>query len=159
MVMVGRERAVNFPKGDDWEGVMHNHPNPNNVLTYRMPAVNDVFQTWRSALNSKRPVTEFIEQDLPGGGRARTSFTVTPEGRVRLEYFRERGTAAPPIESESLADYQRRYNSRTTYLEPGSPEYAELLREITEEIDAKGATRPPNPALRLARTRPPDSPE
>jgi hypothetical protein len=56
-VRVGDEHAVTGPGGGNWESVLHTHPNPENVLTRRMPAPLDVGNMRDAAVRAGRPLT------------------------------------------------------------------------------------------------------
>jgi hypothetical protein len=86
-VMVGEEGHVSYPAHMGWESVLHFHPNRDNVLVFRMPSPADVNNTILAVGASGHAITEFVEWPLPGGGRGRATFTVTPSPlRIYLEY-------------------------------------------------------------------------
>jgi hypothetical protein len=134
-VSAGTELEVASPFGRnfaEWAGVQHFHPNQANVLTYRNPAPRDVELASVQATLQKRPVTEFIEHPLPGGGRSRTAYTVTPEPfEITVEYARPDGTRVRRSYS-SLKDYQASYNERTRYVDADSPEYKWILQDMQD---------------------------
>jgi hypothetical protein len=74
-IRVGSESSVGAPYKGSWESVMHYHPNPKNVLNYRMPAPADIEGTALAAFRSNRSVTEFVEYPVPGIGRGRVGYT------------------------------------------------------------------------------------
>jgi hypothetical protein len=114
VVKVGRESSVNYPGGEvQHEGVGHFHPNPENILTYRSPSINDVFQAWKESWRAGRPVTEFVEHPIPGTNkRSRTFYTVDGErNTIRIEYAGPDGARVTrnfPSLSEFATDWSRR---------------------------------------------------
>jgi hypothetical protein len=91
-VMVGEEGHVSYPAHMGWESVLHFHPNSDNVLVFRMPSPADVNNTILAVGASGHAITEFVEWPLPGGGRGRATFTVTPSPlRIYIEYRDARG--------------------------------------------------------------------
>ncbi|RYG20305.1 hypothetical protein EON82_20415 [bacterium] len=128
----GTAMEVSGPMGEGWEGVMHYHPNPGNVLTYRMPAPADINGVALPAFRARAPITEFVEYPLPGGGRGRAAYTLDPRtGGVSIEYQRADGSRYRRSYA-SLNDYAAEYNARTTYLEPGTPEYEWAMRDLND---------------------------
>jgi Domain of unknown function (DUF4157)/Bacterial toxin 4 len=139
-VVAGREGSVSGPLESrragqrwadtgEWANVLHNHPNPGNVLTYRNPAPADVHGTWREALAAGRPVTAFIEHDMPGGGRRYTVLRVHPDGRVVVAFVGEGGR--PSVRGfPNLAAYAADWGGRTRYAEPGSSGYRDLIADV-----------------------------
>ncbi|MEZ5295899.1 MAG: hypothetical protein R2697_06390 [Ilumatobacteraceae bacterium] len=127
-VVVGREASVSPPRGNGvWECPIHTHPNPENVLVYRMPAPNDVLQYWQTAMRTGRRASAFIEYPLPEGGRGTCRLEIDPNGDITFEY---RGQDAP--ETLSIGEYQERWDSRTRYVEPGTPQYERFLRDMED---------------------------
>ncbi|HEY7269800.1 MAG TPA: DUF4157 domain-containing protein, partial [Dehalococcoidia bacterium] len=114
-VRVGDAHSVSAPMGDGWESVLHYHPNRGNVLSIRMPAPADVLGTARHALAAGRPVTEFVEVQLPGTNqRGITSYTVsTRPVEIAIEYQRPDGSRVRRTYS-SIEEYQAAYFERTT---------------------------------------------
>jgi hypothetical protein len=139
-VVAGREGSVSAPlesrrQGQrwadrgEWANVLHNHPNPDNVLTYRNPAPADVHGTWRDAVAAGRPITAFIEHDLPGGGRRYTVLRVHPDGRVVVAFVGDGGR--PSVRGyPNLAAYAADWGGRTRYAEPGSSTYRDLIEDV-----------------------------
>jgi len=143
--------SVSGPLRGRWESVLHYHPNRANVLTYRMPAPADVQGAAIEALRSGRVVTEFVDVQLPGGGRSRSVYRASPSGEVNVEFVRPDGTRVSRSFA-NLGDYQRAYGERTTYLDPNSPEYRWVVDDMHDfyggevasggERTARGITRP-----------------
>ena len=131
VVSVGDQHSVLGP-GEGWESVLHRHPNPENVLTRRMPAPQDVQHTLQSAVRNGHPVTEFIEYPLPDGRRGLVAYTVEPQGRrVKIRYQRADGVVVErPF--ASIEEYARHYGERTTYVNPASPEYRWMIQDLHE---------------------------
>jgi hypothetical protein len=130
-VRVGSELQISPPITGRWETVLHYHPNRANVLTYRMPAPADIQGTAIDAFRSRRTITEFVEYPVPGAGRGRVAYTVTPQERITIEYERTDGSRVQR-NFANLNDYQRTWSERTTYLEPGSPEYRWVMQDLNE---------------------------
>jgi hypothetical protein len=135
-VCVGNESGVSSP-GDEWVSVLHSHPNPGNVLTLRMPAPHDVWDTWRTSLRLQRPVTEFIDYPLPGGQRGLVAFTTEPGGKVTIDWHSGSGPE-PPAPFESPDAYGKYWGERATYVEKDTAEYAWRLRDIADYYADRG---------------------
>jgi hypothetical protein len=132
IVRVGDEQSVGPPLEGSWEPVLHKHPNPENVLTRRMPAPQDVQNTLHSAVAGGRPVTEFIDYPLPDGRHALVAYTVDPaNGRVTIKYEAADGSIVQRTFA-SLEAYASHYAERTTYVDPTSPEYQWIIRDLHE---------------------------
>jgi hypothetical protein len=130
-VRQGGAFEVSPPKGGRWEPVMHYHPNEANVLTHRMPAPNDVQGAALRARRTGASVTEFIDFRTPDGRRGRSSYTVSPNGRVEVDFVRADGTRVNRPFAD-VHEYQRAYGSRTTFLDPASPEYQWVRADLDE---------------------------
>jgi hypothetical protein len=137
-VIVGTEQSVREPLSEGpWDGVVHYHPNPANVLTFRMPAPRDVELAGVAAVRANQSVTEFVEFPLPGEGRGRTAYTVNPTGEVIIEI--RRGDAPPEIRRyPTLGHYVSAYGDRKRFLDPSSPEYEWVMRDIEEYFAHRG---------------------
>jgi hypothetical protein len=114
VVRVGGAGSVDFPYGDvPHEAVLHNHPNTENILTYRLPSGADVGEAYLASARLRRPVTQFVEHDIPGTSqRARTAITVDAEtGKIRVEYMGPEGVKVK--EFANGKEYHAYYNERT----------------------------------------------
>jgi len=154
MVKVGSGTSIGSP-GGAYETVMHTHPNPENVLTVRMPAPNDVQLAYERAVAAKRQIDEAIDFAYPDGRRGRTQYTVDPRGTVtiRIEGRAPRRYAKPE-------DYQSAYAERTTHASRGSTTYEDMWRDLNEmygdstvlppdaDQTATGSIKPGRPAPR-----------
>jgi hypothetical protein len=130
-VVVGNEGSVNPPDtGGPWDCPIHTHPNREGVLTYRMPAPQDVFGTWREAMRSDRTAVGFVEYPLPDGRRGMSRVAVEPDGRVTFEWPDANGELR--TESLTIEEYQRRWDERTRYVEPGSDQYRQFLQDMAD---------------------------
>jgi hypothetical protein len=129
-VVAGREGGVSGPlKGEPmaWDNVLHNHPNPGNVLTFRNPAPQDLHNQLRGLFRSDRPVTSLIEHEVPGGGRRYTAVTISPpEGKVDIMYH---GPDGKPVTRsfDSIEDFTQKWRMRTIHVEPGSSTYQDMI--------------------------------
>lgn len=127
-VVVGREAAVSPPRsGGPWECPIHTHPNPENILTYRMPAPNDVLQYWQTAMRTGRTASAFIEYPMPDGSRGHSRLAIDPDGNITFEYP---GQQEP--ETLSIREYQDRWDSRTRYVEPGTEQHRRFLEDMAD---------------------------
>ena len=152
VVKVGEPGSVSMYDDGNWETALHSHPNPDNVLTVRMPSPKDVSISTELAFQSRRAITQFIDYPLPDGRRALASYTVEPvRGRVTLKYQRANGENVTR-EFASTQDYAHEYNERTTYVERGSPAWKSMMQDLDEyykgesggdEATARGAAPPP----------------
>ena len=143
VVMIGKATGVDPPTGGGpWHAVVHYHSNPGNSLTMRNPAAADVEGAIQVARDSGRPVTEFVEAPLPGGGRTVTSYTVTPEGRITIEYVRPNGErVSKPY--DDIGAYKAELASRDVMLDPTSPHYREMMEDLDLLYSGRGGARTP----------------
>jgi hypothetical protein len=131
-VRVGGQFQVSAPYEGSWETVLHYHPNPENILTYRMPAPTDVHGTMMAAFRRGAPVTEFVEYPLPDGTRGRVAYTVSINPpAVSTEFVRPDGTRVTRT-FPSVEAYAKEWGSRTRHVDPDSPEYEWILRDIDD---------------------------
>ncbi|GGX79720.1 hypothetical protein GCM10007160_03880 [Litchfieldella qijiaojingensis] len=130
LVRIGDEGSVTAPEAG-WNALVHYHPNPGNVLTYRLPAPADFQGLMMRFFAEGGHVREFVEFDIPGVGRGRTEYGIEgghsepfyvrihyPDGTERTVRFTHDG------------DYQVYWGSRTTHVAPGSPEYRAMIEDI-----------------------------
>lgn len=75
-VRIGTEMSVSPPRGDGWHALVHIHPNPENVITRRLPAPADVLGAVSAAVRTGSH-TEFVESTRPDGSVGITRVTVT----------------------------------------------------------------------------------
>ena len=164
-VVVGEdEHSVKPPDTPGkWESVLHQHPNPENVLTRRMPAPKDVANTRASAREGGRAVTEFIDYPLPDGRRALVVYTVEPSGRVTLQFKRADGS--PVVRHfESVQEYAGHYSERKTYVDPKGSEYPWMMKDVDELYSPKAPSQEstavgvykPEPAPETPAAEPPE---
>ncbi|MBI5877237.1 MAG: hypothetical protein HZB53_06280 [Chloroflexi bacterium] len=149
IVRVGDHGSVGGPhrNGNAVETVLHYHPNNENVLVYRMPAPNDVQNTWNRAQANQpaqRPLTEFVEFPLPDGSRGRTAWTVVPAGehtdaRIIVEYVNAKGERVRQ-EFSHPTEFAEEWGSRTRFVDPDpkNPQYQDLRRDIDEWLRRNG---------------------
>jgi hypothetical protein len=149
-VIAGKEGSVGKPAketGGTWDNVVHNHPNPTGALTFRNPAPQDILGPGPSgfaleAIRAKRPVTTFIDSDIPGGGRRFTAVTSHPDGRVDIRYL---GQDGKPVSKSfaNLDDFRADWSSRKVFVDKPDPDtspppgqgkttYDDMIRDIDE---------------------------
>lgn len=138
LVKVGSATSI-APPGGAHEMVMHTHPNPENVLTIRMPAPADVELAHGRAEAARRQIDEAIDFELPDGRRGRTQYTVDPRGTVTI-----RIEGRPPRRYASVKEYQAAYGERTTHAPRGSQTYEDMWRDLNE-IHGNTVVVPPEP--------------
>jgi hypothetical protein len=112
-----------------WENIVHNHPNPDNVLTYRNPAPQDLSTNAYAVARRRGPVTTFIDHDAPGGGRQFTAVTQNIDDSVTIQYQRPDGQMATR-RFASWNEFRADWSARTTYAEPGSSTYRDLMNSV-----------------------------
>lgn len=134
-VRVGTNQTVSAPLEGNWEGVLHYHPNPDNVLNYRMPAPADIEGAAISSLMSEKTITEFVEYPVPGVGTGRVAYIVTYEGEgnvsIAIEYEKADGQRERR-EYSSLKEYQAAWGERTSYLDPDSNEFEWIKNDLDD---------------------------
>ena len=142
-VQLGTESQVRAPAGDGWQALIHLHPNPENVLTYRLPAPADIWGAMRSAMRTGTHV-EFVQSTRPDGtmGVTRVEVSVNPV-RILVEMPAEGNEPARRIEVASADAYAREYGADTTHLDPTSPQYAWVMRDLDEYYRLKRQDGPP----------------
>jgi hypothetical protein len=132
-VQVGTEHEVSGPVGDGWQAVVHLHPNPENVTTFRLPAPADIAGAVRSAIRTGSH-TEYVQSHMPDGSSGMTKVTVT-WGRplkIVVEMPASAGIPARRIEVSSPEEYVKEYTDETTYLDPSSPEGQWVMRDLDD---------------------------
>jgi hypothetical protein len=132
-VQVGTEHEVYGPQGDGWQTLVHLHPNPENVTTFRLPAPADIAGAIRSAVRTGSH-TEFVQSLMPDGSSGLTKVTVTfgEPPRIVVEMPASAGLPARRIEVSSAEDYAKEYGSEETYLDPSSPQYQWVIRDLDD---------------------------
>lgn len=132
-VVAGREGGVSGPlKGEPmaWDNVLHNHPNPGNVLTFRNPAPQDLHNQLRGLFRGDRPVTSLIEHEVPGGGRRYTAVTISPpEGKVEIMYHGPDGKPVTRI-FPTIEDFAKNWGSRKIHVDPESTTYNDMMSDV-----------------------------
>jgi hypothetical protein len=126
-VVVGGRASV-APPGAGWECPIHTHPNTENILTYRMPAPQDVMLSFQETMRTGRTSTSYIEYPLPEGGRGQCRLTIDPDGSITFEYP---GQVGGP-EHLTFGEYTDRWGSRTRYVEPGTREHRQFLADMDQ---------------------------
>lgn len=136
-VMVGTEHSVRGPRGDGWQALVHLHPNPDNVITFRLPAPADVWGAVRAALRTGHH-TEFVQSTRPDGRLGLSKLTVTtPPLKITVELPASPGEPARTIEVTTPDAYVAEYARDATYLEPGSRLYEWVMKDLDDYYDAK----------------------
>lgn len=141
-IRIGSEASVGAPPGElGWHAVVHYHPNQANVLTYRLPAPADFNGLIMRYAVEGRLVREFVEFDIPGVGRGRTEFGIDP---ANPEPFYVRinmpdGTSRT-VRFANDGAYHAYWGERTRYVEPGSPEYRQMIDDISRFLRDREST-------------------
>ena len=129
-VRVGRRASVDVPDlPGRWECPIHTHPNPDNVLTYRMPAPQDLVQYVITASDTQRTISAMVEFPYPDGTRGQSRLEVHPDRTLVFEFD---GQAEP--ERLTWGEYQARWDSRTRYVDPDSSQAARFHADIRDHI-------------------------
>ncbi len=138
-VQVGTEAEVHGPPGDGWQALVHLHPNPENVIIRRLPAPADIMGSVLAAARTGRHV-EFVQSRRPDGstGVVRVEVTLNPR-RILVEMPAEPGEPARRIDVRSPEEYARKYGDETTHLDPTSPLYQWVLRDLDAYYAARRA--------------------
>jgi hypothetical protein len=129
-VVAGKGGSVGPPNNGSewraWDNVLHNHPNPGNVLTYRNPSPQDMITLRAAAVRTGRPQTMLIEHEMPTGGRRFTAVTYMPDGKVVIK-FEGPGGKPPPRSFANEEAFRKDWGARTTYVDPDSPDYKDMI--------------------------------
>jgi hypothetical protein len=141
-VRIGSEGSVNSPPGEHgWDAVVHYHPNPANVHTYRLPAPADFNGLIVRYVSEGRAVREVVEFDMPGVGRGRTEFGIDPANgepfyvRINMSDGTQR-----TVRFAHDGAYQTYWGERTRHVEPGSPEYRQMFDDIARFLREREGT-------------------
>ncbi|HNQ03533.1 MAG TPA: hypothetical protein PKH69_02870 [Thiobacillaceae bacterium] len=146
MVVLGSPTGIRYPNElARPETMLHYHPDYGPSL-YRGPSGTDLASAAATARATGRPATEFIEYDVPGVGRGRTAFTLTPvpdatvPGGVRLridiEYVDPATGQYVHQRFASRQEWSEHYHGRTTWLDPDGPVYLDIMR-TTKATEAR----------------------
>jgi hypothetical protein len=121
-----------------------------------MPAPQDVENTLVDAWRAQRPITEFIDYPLPDGRRGLVAYTVEPaQGTITIKYQQSDGATVVRT-FKSLKAYASHYAERTTYVDPKSPEYEWIMRDLADfyghrewspGVTAVGTAKPGRPGV------------
>ena len=151
MVVRGSPVDIRYPtEALRQETVLHYHPDYGPSL-YRGPSGTDLRNTASVAFMTGRPATEFIEYDIPGIGRGRTAYTLSPVNdpaapggrrmQIDIEYVDPSGQYVHR-RFANFKEWTAYYHSPTTALDPDSPIYRHIMRSLggsSEQIDAAAA--------------------
>ncbi|GAA4936635.1 DUF4157 domain-containing protein [Streptomyces coeruleoprunus] len=155
-VQIGTEFSVRSPAGDGWQALVHLHPNPENIIVLRMPAPADIALAVRAALRSGSH-TEFVQSTRPDGSTGITRVTVTTNPmRIVVEIPAAPGEPARRIDVPTPEAYSREYGSETRHLDPASPAYEWVMRDLDDfyrqrredDWTGSGTAVPGDPAAR-----------
>lgn len=129
-VRVGDAGSVNSPGGGPWDARLHFH-HGGEAERFRMPAPQD----WRDLLHRRdgAPTHEFIEFDLPGGGRGRTEYGIDPshpEPFYVVTYLPDGSRAEVRFRHDG--EYRAYWESLTV----PAPEGSALRQQLEADIDA-----------------------
>ncbi|HET9872842.1 MAG TPA: DUF4157 domain-containing protein [Propionibacteriaceae bacterium] len=131
-VQVGTEFSVRAPRGDGWHALIHLHPNAENVIVRRLPAPADVWLAVRAAFRTGSH-TEFVQSTRPDGSTGITRVTVSTEPmRIVVEMPAAPGEPARRIEADSPEAYAKEYSSEAVHLDPASPLYEWVIRDLDD---------------------------
>ncbi len=160
-VMVGDATGVRAP-GRGWDAVVHYHPDGNTRMTFRLPAPHDFQGLMFRYLEGGGAVREFIEFDIPGVGRGRTEYGIEP-GHPEPFYVRihRPGDAPQTLRFAHDGAFQAYWGERTVYVEPGSPLYDAMVRDIqsyVRSLHGDDVPAPRRPASADAPPRPGEAP-
>jgi len=138
-VRIGWHTGVGPPDGHWWIALVHFHPNRPHSLIYRLPAPRDFRGLDNHYFREELLVREFVEYDLPGGGRGRTEYGFDPAYPKTPLYVRishSDGTVSLLRRFSGPHEYAEYWSSPTRYAEPGSPEYEEIIAPARAARDA-----------------------
>lgn len=138
-VRIGSETGVGAPSHVSWNALLHYHPNESNTLTFRLPAPQDFRGLMFRLYGEGALVREFIEFDIPGVGRGRTEYGIDP-GNPEPFYItinRPDGTSQTLRFAHDGA-YHAYWGDRTIHVQPGSPTYEAMIRDIQAYVRSLG---------------------
>lgn len=129
-VRVGDAGSVNAPGRGTWDARLHFH-HGGEAERFRMPAPQD----WRDLMHRRdgAPTHEFLEFDLPGGGRGRTEYGIDPthpEPFYVVTYLPDGSRAEVRFRHDG--EYRAYWESLTVPAPEGSP----LRQQLEADIDA-----------------------
>ena len=161
MVVLGSPIDLRVPmEAMRQETVLHYHPDYGPSL-YRGPSGTDLGNTASIAHATGRPATEFIEYDVPGKGRGRTAFTLTPVSApavpggkrmgIDIEFVNPATGEYTHQHFDSRKEWAEYYNSRTTMLDPEGPVYKHIMNTLLK-AEARG-----RPTQSIFEVEPPSS--
>jgi hypothetical protein len=140
VVQVGTRTSVGAPAGGPWRALLHFHPTPSGVLTFRLPSGAD-FDALITRLHTEgRSVRELIEFDVEGVGRGRTEFGITM-GAERPFYVKTHlpDGSVSELRFKDAEDFAAHWGSEKIYVEPNSELHRAMLRDA--ESFVKGITQ------------------
>jgi hypothetical protein len=131
-VRTGTKAGVEAPTGGGpWRTLLHFHPNESNAVRFRLPAPADWVEMLKLYDRDGPPLREFIEYDLPGVGRGRTEFGITP-GADKPFYVRmtlEDGSTSEMRFSHD-GEFDAYWSAQKIAVQPGSDLYTAMLRDV-----------------------------
>lgn len=153
-VMIGDETGVSAPGRSGWDAVVHYHPDGGTRMTFRLPSPHDFQGLMFRFLESGGPVREFVEFDIPGVGRGRTEYGIDP-GHAEPFYVRiHRPNEAPQtLRFAHDGAFSSYWGDRTVYVEPGSPLYDAMIRDIQTYVRSLDPAQTGAPPARGGDTR------
>jgi hypothetical protein len=130
-VMMGSETGVRAPEPHGWNAVLHFHPIPEGTLTFRLPSPQDFNGLLLRYFAEGRLVREFVEFDIPGVGRGRTEYGIDPAHSEPyfMRIHQPDGTNRT-VRFAHDGQYRTYWGERTVYVEPGSPAYDAMIRDV-----------------------------
>ena len=143
-VQMGTEFSVRGPAGDGWRALVHLHPNPENVVIRRLPAPADISMAVRAAFRTGSH-TEYVQSTRPDGSTGITRVEVTTNPlRIVVDMPASAGESARRITVDSPEAYAREYGDQTTHMDPSSPLFEWVLRDLDEFYRREDAGRDPD---------------
>ncbi|MGH6902986.1 MAG: hypothetical protein ACREIR_09635, partial [Geminicoccaceae bacterium] len=126
-VRVGDFGSVDPPWDGQWAHIAHFHPNPENVLTYRLPSPQDFSGPMQRFMATRRAVRGVVEFDVPGVGRGRTEFGLEPGPEPLYVKIQQPDGRSVTLRFADDEAYRAYWSSRKVYAEPGSQGYEDLI--------------------------------
>ena len=136
IVRLGQATEVNSPYHGNWRAVQHYHTNAPDIPLWRMPARADVSGLSHSVAGEGRTMTEIVESRLPNGKIGRTAYTVSADGKVKVEFI-DAADQRVQKNFNSIDEYNSDYESRKILVS------SEVVKDTDQWLAARrGNTEP-----------------